>query len=43
MSAFLNFFNKAGLLTKPLKATKNDSKNQSIFKILFFEILLIIF
>lgn len=38
-SEFLIFFDKAGLLTKPPKATKNDSNNQSIFKMLFFEII----
>jgi len=38
-SEFLIFFNKAGLLTKSPKATKNDSKNQTIFKKLFFEII----
>ncbi|CAI6360376.1 unnamed protein product [Macrosiphum euphorbiae] len=35
-SEFLMFYNKAGILTK---AKKNNSENQSIFKILFFEII----
>ncbi|KAL4107461.1 hypothetical protein QTP88_017803 [Uroleucon formosanum] len=36
---FLKLFNQAVTLTKPPKATRNESNNQSNFKILFYEII----
>ncbi|KAL4107233.1 hypothetical protein QTP88_017616 [Uroleucon formosanum] len=36
---FLKLFNQAVTLTKPPKTTRNESNNQSSFKILFYEII----
>lgn len=36
---FQTFFNKAVILTKLPKVTKYESNDQSIFKILFYEII----